>query len=378
VSGPRPLRVFFATISPGMPGGIFVTEDAFERACAESGLVDGRRLPFGRRRPDESAIERTFTRIADLIVYAWRVITERPDLVHLNTAFDRRALTRDIGYALLSSWLGQPLFLKFHGSDHELLETKSRLWQAIMSTTIMRATAIGVLSSEEKRNFVAAGFPEDRFVVVKNIVDWKRFAAGRWPRTDAARVLFIARMIPAKGLADVIRALKILVDQGRQVSLDAVGDGPARPEAEALAAKLGVSDRVRFTGLVPEGDTTRYYLECGMLAFPTVREGFSMTIFQSLAAGLPVLTTRCRAAADYLREHDHCLWVTPGHPEELARKIVWVLDHPEAAARMSAEGQRLARTFGAETVAGEYLDVYRRIARRPDEVAGRRDAERER
>jgi glycosyltransferase involved in cell wall biosynthesis len=359
-----PLRILVGTIRPGMPGGIFVTESAFEKACAESGAVEVRRIAFGRRHPRESPFMRTLMRPLDWLVYAWRVIRERPDVVHLNSAFDRRALVRDIGYAVLSAWLRQPLFLKFHGSDHTLLETRSRFWRLLTRATLARATAIGVLSSEEKRNFVAAGHPEGRFFVVKNVVDWRRLESGTWPREDPARLLFIARMVPGKGLADVIRAVRLLADRGRRVTLTAVGDGPARAEAEALVVSLGLADRVRFTGAVPEAETPRYYLESGMLVFPTEREGFSMTIFQSLAAGLPILTTRCRAAADYLREPDHCLWVRPHDPEGLAERIGWLLDHPEAAARMSNAGRRLAREFDAAPVALEYIEVYRRIARR--------------
>lgn len=365
MSDARPLTVFFGTISPGMPGGIYVTESVFEQACEASGAVRPVRIPFGRRRPDESRLARFVTRFADWITYAWKVARESPDVVHLNTAFDRRALARDIGYILISRALGQPLFLKFHGSDHTVLETPSRFWRAVMRITLTRASLVGVLSSEEKANFVAAGFPAERFVVVKNVVDWQRFAAGAWPRRDPARLLFIARLVPAKGLGTVIRALRRLVDEGRDIRLECVGDGPARPDAERLTSELGLDSHVHFAGRVPEEETSRYYLECGMLAFPTAHpEGFSMTIFQSLAAGLPVLTTRSRAAADYLREPDHCLWVSPGEPGALAERIAWLLDHPEAAARMSAAGQRLAREFGGDLVAQEYVAHYRRIARR--------------
>ncbi len=366
-----PLRIFFGTISPGMPGGIHVTEEAFEEGCAASGAVLPVRIPFGRRRVDESRLERFATRFADWIAYAWRVARERPDVVHLNTAYDRRALARDVGYALISSWVKQPLFLKFHGSDHTLLESPSWINRTLTRAIVSRAAAIGVLSSEEKHNFVAAGYPEDRFVVVKNVVDWRRLSEGGWPREDPGRLLFIARMVPGKGLEDVIRAVRLLIDAGRKVTLTCVGDGPARASAEALTKELELDSAVRFTGRIPESETAEYYLRFGMLVFPTHREGFSMTIFQSLAAGLPILTTRCRAAADYLREPDHCLWVRPGDPQNVADKVGWLLDHPEAAKRMSAESRRLARSFDAKVVADEYANVYRRIGRgammaRPD------------
>lgn len=358
-----PMHIHFGTITPQMPGGIYVTESAFQEACAATGEVVVVGMPFGRRHSSESRLARIARRILDLTGYAWRIVTRRPDLVHLNTGFDRRALVRDVGYALISRWLGQPLFFKFHGSDDSVLRLKSPLWRWMVRTVIHNATRVGLLSTEEKRNFVAAGFPEEKFVVVKNALPWRRFEHATWPRPDPGRLLFIARMVPNKGLVDVIRAVRIVRDRGRAVTLDCVGDGPSRAEAQALSEELGLEGVVRFTGHIPENEASVFYMKCGMLVFPTHREGFSMTIFQSVAAGLPVITTRCRAAADYLREPDHVLWVPPRDPEALAERIMWLLDHPEAAARMSRQGMQLARSFDAAIVAGEYIDVYRRIAR---------------
>lgn len=346
-----------------MPGGIHVTETPFQDALAATGEVQVQVLPFGRRRPDESLLERSITRIADWIRYASLVRREAPDLVHLNTSLDPRALVRDIGYVTLSRLLGQPLFLKMHGSRETLLATRAPLWRWMLDRVVRDATAIGVLSTEEKANFVAAGFDADRIHVVANTVETSRFVDAVWPRPGPARLLFIARFVATKGLDDVIDALNLLRRAGRDVTLLCVGDGPERANAEGRVRALGLGDAVRFTGFVPEAETSRYYLESTMLVFPTRREGFSMTIFQSLAAGLPILTTRIRAAADHLREPDHCLWVPPRDPQALAERIAWLLDRPEVMAAMSRAGREHAKRFAADAVAERYLSIYRRIAR---------------
>jgi len=368
----RPLRVHFGTITPQMPGGIYPTESVFQEACAASGEVEVTTMPFGRRHRRETRVARMLRRFADLFEYAWRVVTKRPDVVHINTSLDRRALVRDVGYALLSRWLGQPLFIKIHGCDNTVLTTPSRFWRWMARTTIQNADAVGVLSTQVKRHLVDAGFPESKFTVVCNALNWRRFEHATWPRAEPGRLLFIARMVPTKGLVDVIRAVRIVLDRGLQVTLDCVGDGPSRAGAEALSREFGLSDVVRFTGFVPEDEAARFYFEAGMLVFPTHREGFSMTVFQALAAGLPILTTRCYASADHLREPDHCLWVERRDPEGLAERIIWLLDHPEAAAHMSRESMKLARTFDAATVARPYIEVYRRIARSAGPAAARR------
>lgn len=358
-----PLRVVFGTVDAGMPGGIPVSEIPFQQALGATGQVEIHVLPFGRRRPDESPLRRMWTRLADLASYAATVRRVRPDLVHLDTAFDARALARDLGYVAISRALGQPLFLKMHGSQDDLLRTRSPFLRWMIARVLRGAAGIGVLSTEEKANFAAAGFGADRFHVLPNAVDGRRFESSSWPRPGPPRLLFIARMVETKGLPDVLDALRRLRGEGRDVRLTCVGDGPVRAESEAMAGALGIAGAVTFTGQVPEAEATRHYLDSTMLVFPTRREGFSMTIFQSLAAGLPIVTTRIRAAADHLREPDHCLWVPPRDPARLAERVGWLLDHPETMAAMWRANLEHAKRFRAERVAADYLDLYRRIAR---------------
>lgn len=86
-----------------------------------------------------------------------------------------------------------------------------------------------------------------------------------------------------------------------------------------------------------------------------------MVIFNSVAAGIPIITTRIRAAADYLRESDNCLWVEPKNPAMLAGKIIYLLSHAEMRAAMTQNNQELARRFTAEVVTQEYVEIYDRI-----------------
>lgn len=290
------------------------------------------------------------------------------DLVHLNTSFDTKALLRDAATVRLLGRARARVFLKFHGSDARLLRTKNALLKSSARYLLGRADGVGVLSSEERRNFVAAGVGAGKVFVVKNVV------AREFPAPDAgfnARagleegvpvLLFIGRFIPAKGLLDVLRACALLRDGGRRFALLCVGDGPARAGAEAEAARLNLGARVRFTGYVPEERTAEFYANASALVFPTYHyEGFPMVVFYAAAAGVPLVTTRIRAAADYLAEPDNCLWVEPRDPAALAERLALLLDDAGRRAAMAASNRRLARAFSAEVVTREYLDAYRAV-----------------
>src|SRR6185295_465010 len=97
------------------------------------------------------------------------VRTGKFDLVHLNTSFDTRALLRDaIAVQCLPS--KAKVFLKFHGSNAGLLKTANPLLRALGSSLLSRSDGIGVLSSEERDNFLNAGIPQKKLFVIKNVV----------------------------------------------------------------------------------------------------------------------------------------------------------------------------------------------------------------
>lgn len=359
----RPLRILIGTLDQSMPGGIPTAERPFHRALQSRADVELRIMPFGRRRADERGLRRVVARAGDLAYYVRLVRRHRPDLVHLDTAFNVRALVRDLAYVAVSRLLGQPVFLKMHGTQVRLLESPSPALRALIRVVVTGASGIGVLSADECACFVAAGFPPERIHLVANAVDATGFVSAV-PRAPA-RLLFIARMLEDKGISDVLEATALLRRSGRDVVLTCVGDGPALEAARARSRRLGIAGAVTFTGRLAESETAPHYLASTLLVFPSRRESFSMTIFQALAAGLPIVTTRIRAAADHLREPDHCLWVSAGDPNGIAERVGWLLDHPAVRDAMSRANRERARRFHPENVAAAYLDLYRCLVRPP-------------
>ena len=329
-----------------------VVEETYAFAGAASGLTRVNRVLGTARRFQECVRDSTF------------------DLVHINTSFDKKALLRDAVVVPRLCALGAKVFLKFHGSDARLLETKNPGLATLRRRLLSYADGIGVLSTEEQANFLRSGVPEQKIFVVKNVVEknTQQRDSGflrRWSLPeDRPLLLFIGRFIPAKGLLDVITACGLLRDRGQQFLLLCLGDGPARPDAEALVKRLNLQDHARFFGYIPEEQTAGFYSNSDVLCFPTYHfEGFPMVIFNAAAAGLPIVTTRIRAAADYLQEPENCLWAEPQRPDSLADKLSEILTNQELRSLMAGNNKELAARFSAAIVTAEYVNVYQQITR---------------
>ena len=333
--------------------GIEVAEEVYAFADTQPGLIN--RI---------SRVIKTGRRFRELVSQG------KFDLVHLNTSFDTRALLRDVMAVQRLRSAKAKIFLKFHGSNASLLKTANPLLRAVVRATLSRGDGIGVLSSEERDNFLNAGVPQKKLFVIKNVV--KSISIAPAPAfmkqlglpENVPLLLFIGRFIEAKGYIDVIHACKILRERDQEFILLCVGDGPARERAEAETGRLGLQSNVRFFGYIPEEQASAFYANSTMLLFPTYHyEGFPMVIFNAAAAGLPIITTRIRAAADYLQEPLNCLWVEPRNPEMLAEKVISLLTNSQLRAAMSLNNQQLATKFSAQAVTQEYLQAYEQIVR---------------
>ena len=369
----KPLKMLIGMPSPDSRGGPINCEPPFVAALRDLGIsVDEETYVYG----DGGSTASTFARVRRVADAARRLRARTRDneydLSHLNTSFDERSVLRDL--TVLAAIKGNaPVFLKMHGSSASFLRTKSRAWRALQTRLFYRVDAIGVLSNEERENFAAAGCPAEKLYVVKNALGSETafsrdddFRAGQGIDANIPLLLFSSRMIATKGLADVIDACGILRDRGRAFSLFCLGDGPERSNAAKQALNMGLTQHIRFTGYVSEAEASRFHADTDLLLFPTFHdEGLPVVLLKTLAAGQPIITTRIRAAADYLREPENCLWVNPRDPVGLAHRIEEMLDNRDIGKRMSENNRKLAADFEPENVAREYIDMYRRIAFKP-------------
>ena len=171
-------------------------------------------------------------------------------------------------------------------------------------------------------------------------------------------LLFIARLIPTKGLRDTLEAFR-QISGSIEADLVVIGEGPERQPSEQLCEEWGISPRVHFLGQLTEGQARDYYCGCDILVFPTFHaEGFPMAIFQAVASGMAIITTRIRAAEDHLKGEENALFVPAHEPHEVAGALRRLLTEPALTERMRQSNRQLARRFDRRRVAEHFSAIY--------------------
>lgn len=364
------MKILFGMPAKNSWGGPIASEPPFVNAMRTLGVeVTEEVYVYGdRERP--TPVHRRICRVLTTALRFRKLLaTQKFDLIHLNTAFDLRTIFRDSVSIFLMRPGRAKVFLKIHGSEAERFESANFIVRSLMAYIARRVDGFGVHTREERAAFVRIGFPEIKFHFVKNAVTIAEDRPSGFSRPvksqkDTWDLLFVSRFIPVKGLIETIRACAVLRDNGVNFCLHCIGDGETRNEAEAVAASLGLSDLVKFTGYIPEQAVTEYFFESDILVFPTRHaEGFPNVLFKAVAAGLPVVTTKIRAAAEYLSEPENCLFCTQG-PDDIASKLTRLINDNELRSKMSEGNLELGKTLEPRPIAEEFLAVYRDILKR--------------
>jgi glycosyltransferase involved in cell wall biosynthesis len=322
---------------------------------------------YGSRTNIKTLKSRIFSVIESIILMRKILLKNEIDIIHLNSAFDSNSLLRDFTTLFFLRSFKAKKFIKFHGSEADFLETKNKTYRFMITKMLSWTDGFGLLSTEEKLNFIKADFPPEKLFVVKNIVKPQVYEKSSkfhdsYGCANIPILLFVARLIPSKGLLDTLQAALILKAQGHIFKLIILGDGPEKARAERFVTESNITSIVSFTGYIPEEETKSFYANCDILVFPTYHsEGFPMVIFQSVAAGLSILTTKIRAAADYLKEPDNCLWVQPKNPKMLAEKISYLLKNRVVCEQMSKNNIILSKVFTEDIVIKEFKDIYAKL-----------------
>lgn len=169
------------------------------------------------------------------------------------------------------------------------------------------------------------------------------------------RVVFAGRVIAPKGI-------DVLIEAAQSVDAEFVicGDGRRLQAMRRLAARLGVGERVRFTGWLAGEQLARELAEASVLALPSVwPEPFGLVGIEALAAGRPVIASATGGIEDWLEHGVNGLLVPAGDVAALAATLNELLADPVRQAAMGAAGMRLvAERYSRERHVAALSEAY--------------------
>ena len=203
-----------------------------------------------------------------------------------------------VAAALLARHFNKPFTVTARGTDLNLIPQYT-LPRWMMQWAASRASASVGVCSALVDVLRAWKIPQDRLHVMRNGVDLLRFrplaqetVRGELGLTGSPLLLSVGYLIERKGHHIAIEALAQLLPSHPQARLVIVGDGEERVRLGDLCQRLGVVERVTFTGALPNVELFRWYSAADVLILASSREGWANVLLEAMACGTPVVAAR--------------------------------------------------------------------------------------
>jgi PEP-CTERM/exosortase A-associated glycosyltransferase len=265
-----------------------------------------------------------------------------------------------------------------HGSTTEG-SIRYRLTRAMETWALRRVDHVFTICEGLREDIVARGIPAEKVTVIPNAVDIASFEPGGTPDAglkaqlglqNASVVGFIGSFYAYEGLDLLLDAFPAMLARRPDVRILLVGGGPQDAALKAQAARLGIADKVVFTGRVPHEQVQRYYDLVDVLAYP--RHSMRLTELvtplkplEAMAQGRLLVASDVGGHKELIRHQETGLLFQAGNAEALSGAVVDLLARVDQWPALRSAGRRFVeqeRNWAASVA--RYQAPYEKLVRR--------------
>jgi len=233
-----------------------------------------------------------------------------------------------------------------------------KLADKVVATTRSYAETSHVLSKILRRTvIIPCGIDINYFLNTQNNVQ---------PSINAKyKILYVGKLIYYKGVDTLIKAFKIVTDALDDAYLIIVGNGEIE-KLKLLAGKLGVNNKIMFTGWLPNELLPRYYHTSDIVVLPSIksrREAFGIVLLEAMACRKPVIVSNIPGPRSIIKDGENGLLVPPGNSLKLADAIIKLLTNKKLKENMVRHAYETVKEYDWDNIVRQYEDIYKALVR---------------
>jgi glycosyltransferase involved in cell wall biosynthesis len=276
--------------------------------------------------------------------------------------------TAPASVAMFASELtGIPYTIAVHANDI-FVKARGRL----MSAKIERAEAV-VTNNKFNRQYLLYRFGAEldtKLPCIYNGLDLSQFEfrSRRAVEPGPPLILSVGRMVEKKGFGDLISAVRILRERGREFQVEIIGSGPLKEQIQTRVEELHLEDRVRLLGAKAQDFVRAAYQRAALFVLPCVvtsngdRDGIPNVLYEAMASGTPVIATPVSAIPELIDSDRNGMLVDQRSPEMLANAIDKLLLHRDLRDRFArAARDTIEERFTIDRTARELFELFRKL-----------------
>jgi glycosyltransferase involved in cell wall biosynthesis len=289
----------------------------------------------GRKDGERSGVGWMLSQLRLPLAFRREISRSNPQVVHINTAFEPRAILRDFALAKFAGT--RPVVLHVHGGRFVMEDFPNPVLASFGRNLLRSATRVIALG-EDEADRISRISPGLKVSVLPNAVVLKNF-----PENDRAwstkNIIYLGRLQEAKGLSEIVEACRLLVGQGFKFKFSCFGTGPDEKEfVRRMTTVLG--DDFFYGGVVAGAEKIRVLNSADIFLMPSRFEGLPLALLEAMAAGCVPIVSNKGSIPSVVEDGRNGFLVDPGDITQIVGKLKFLLSEGETG---WAEYRRNAR-----------------------------------
>jgi glycosyltransferase involved in cell wall biosynthesis len=307
--------------------------------------------------------------------------TNPVDLTHVNLPLvPSFAVPRNVGRSLISTvhstWKGEAEAIRDEpysrlNSNEKFMVSFNWFLRFFEEKTIEHSNKIIAVSDFTRRELLKYyNVKEEKIHVIHNGVDINKFLPPANKKevkrelgfkTTDVNILSVGRLYARKGLFTLIESMSLVAKKFSNAKLIIAGKGQSNEMKKLVnyAKKLGVREKIIFTGYFPDTKLPKLYQAADIFAFSTFYENLPFAVLEALSSQLPVVTTKVGGIPEMIDDGKNGFLVQPANSKDLADKILFFIENPNEASEMAYLARRtIEDKFDWRLIVKKVLKVY--------------------
>lgn len=287
--------------------------------------------------------------------------TNNIDIVHgfmtIPAGFLGYRLKKKTGKFLVNTLAGSDV--PYHSDSKLMLALKpviKRIW--LKSNAVVSVSK--ALRKTANRTY---GEAETKFRVIYSGVDFNNKAVPRLKskglKKEKVKIISLCRLIPAKGIQDVLKALYLLQKENKLFDFEykIIGDGPYIAKLKKLSNDYKLANHVFFTGYLNSERVNEEFEKSDFFILTSYSESLGIVFIEALAAGLPVIGSNIGGVPEIISSEAGLL-VSPGNLDEISEAILKMVDSRSTYSKKNII--KSVQDFSWRNICDKYLEIYRK------------------
>ena len=275
-----------------------------------------------------------------------------PDIIHIHGLLGGGLLSvylkRRFGKPLISTVYGEDVyrFAKQIPSKHLSLITLENLDAIICQSK--------ALEKEVKRVVPVKSYIVPMGSSVKIISNKGRLRKSLGIPPDKKVILFAGHLVERKGVEHLLKALKIVLGNEKDIVCYIIGKGPLEQKLKSFASELQIENDVVFLGQKKHDEYSKYMNVCDLFVLPSLYEGLPVVLCEAIACGKPIVATNVAGSSELVTK-DIGYLAKPKNPVDLAEKIMLALNKKWDVNALL----KRAKEFSVDSSARKVFNIYK-------------------